>query len=155
MTRRIGPEEAFDGLRGPIYQLICENPGITLTGIMTRLRKHIGVVGYNMSVLERFGLIRAHRAGPYRRLYATAAGEPQSTARDAVLLTPGIQAALAAVRKEPGLTLSQIAGRLGTSRQNVTHHVRNAAKHELLRLQRQGRSIHITALPEPELEAWG
>ncbi|MGA1873893.1 MAG: VWA domain-containing protein [Thermoplasmatota archaeon] len=106
--------------RKRIYDHIMNNPGEHFRGLQRAVDLEVGVLSHHLNVLEKEQLIVSEQDGNNRRFWA--AGVKHDT--DKVRLSRIQENILKEIHKEPGITQSQIAKRMGVSRKVVFYHVK-------------------------------
>ena len=124
--------------RGEIYNLITENPGITLSGITRELKLKTGTALHHTRVLEREGYIKSKKAGKSRRYYimgvkATGFNEVQDRI-------------LSKLQGQPGISQSELASDLDLSRQLVSYHMKGLISSEVVKSEKVGNKCRCFLL---------
>jgi predicted transcriptional regulator len=134
---RIKKDAVLDNFtRGMIYGFIMSNPGVHYNFIKQRLGLNNGSIVYHLTVLERQELIKSEKVGLYKRFYPMG----QTLSETGIMeLNETQQAMLELVRKEPGLTQHELAGKLGLSSRVVNYHVGLLQRARLVALERDGK----------------
>ena len=105
--------------RKKIYDHIRENPGDYFRSIQRAVDLEVGTLSHHINILEKEQLIVSEQDGANRRFY------PAGVKMDHGVKLSRIQEnILKSIRKEPGLTQSQIATKCGVSRKVVFYHVK-------------------------------
>ena len=129
---RIKKSEVLDNkLRERIHNRILTNPGENLGTIKNKLHLNNGAVIHHLTRLEKEGFIKSQRDGMYRRFYPNGTRLP-----DVVEIQEEIRRA---IQRNEGITQSEIAIKIGVSRQVVNYHVKLMIKNGTVRLQKNGR----------------
>jgi DNA-binding MarR family transcriptional regulator len=124
-----------------IYHLIVANPGIDLVTIKKRLGLKNGTADYNLYALQKRGIIRSVKVGRSKRYYETdlKASGLNHLQEEIIVL----------IRSHPGMTQTEIANRLGKSRQVVNYNLRDLIRTGKIELVRSGnRTYCFTDLEE-------
>ena len=134
---RIKKDAVLDNFtRGMIYGFIMSNPGVHYNFIKQRLGLNNGSIVYHLTVLERQELIKSEKVGLYKRFYPMG----QTLSETGIMeLNETQQAMLELVRREPGLTQHELAGKLGLSSRVVNYHVGLLQRARLVALERDGK----------------
>ena len=114
-------------LRGQIVQLIRQNPGITVSQILSNTDVNRSTLLYHLSILQRYDHIRSQVRAGYRRFYTIGSrvgDEPQFS-------TPTADKIWKIIQLNPGISVTELARISKTSRQ--------ALHHQLSRLQLDNR----------------
>ena len=129
---RIKKEEVLNNkIRQNIHNRILANPGENFGTIKNALELNNGAVIHHLSRLEKEGFIKSQRDGMYRRFYPNGTRLP-----DVVEIQEEIRRA---IQRNEGITQSEIAIKIGVSRQVVNYHVKLMIKNGTVRLQKNGR----------------
>ncbi len=124
-------------VRGQLYQIIKENPGIHFMEILRRSELANGTASHHLRVLEKGGLVRVVVDGTKTRFYVT--GEKPNPADYG--LSPADRQVLDAVFETPGVEQLQLAKRLGFSKSRVNRSVSRLALLGFLLKLRNGKSL--------------
>ena len=109
------PELLNSSLRGSIYSVVVQSPGLTFTEIRGQVGAASGTLQHHLRVLERGGALRRVRVGKYTRFYP-------ATSRALRLSPPEERIARALAQLGPS-TQATLGRMLGMSRQLVHYHV--------------------------------
>jgi predicted transcriptional regulator len=104
-------------IRTDIYNLITENPGITLGAITRKLKLRTGTASHHIRILEREGYIKSSKTGKFRRYYRLGV-KPTGYNEIQDEIVSKIQA-------EPGISQSELGRELDLSRQLVNYHIKD------------------------------
>ncbi len=133
---RLKKEEVLDQFtRGRVFGYIEAHPGAAFSDILRELRLPHGSLMYHVSVLEREGLVRSRVMGTRRLLFAASAEDedgPLSAIQGSVLKQ---------VEEAPGLSISELGGRLSMTRQLALYHARQLGLRGRLTLRRSGLTL--------------
>lgn len=132
--------------RERMHALVEREPGVTLTTLGRELGLAPGVLLHHLHTLEREGYLTSRREGRHRRFFLP--GSP-AAAQAGPILTVAESEFLDLVRRRPGLSQSDIARELGTSRQLVNYHVKALARRGLVFLLDDGRSSRVYPVEQP------
>ena len=137
LAARMRREQVLDHFdRGQIYGFIVANPGTTMMLMHRALKVSLASLPYHLHTLEREGFLRSQKEGRHRRYFSI---EKASSAVGA-LLSQFQNSILDLVRARPGVTQAELAGQLGTPRQNVHYNVKRLTQAGVLRLEGWGRN---------------
>jgi DNA-binding Lrp family transcriptional regulator len=130
---KINSSEVLDNrVRANIFDLVSNNPGISFKTITRELRISNGTAQYHLRVLEKCDYINSRRTGKHTRYYT--AGESTSDMSE-------IQEKIVSViRKNSGISQSDIAKNLDISRQLVNYHVRILTEKKVITVENQSNS---------------
>lgn len=120
-------------VRAGVHQHVLANPGARFNEMRRDLDLSNGALAFHLRVLQREGYVTAHKDWTQRRYYATGRIPERATAGVADAVT-GL------LRASPGLALSEIARRLGVSRQLAAYHLRKLERERRVRRVDEGRA---------------
>ena len=119
-------------LRGQIYGYIKVHPGEHYTAIKRNLQLNNGTLTYHLDVLEREGLIVSKPKGSRKIFYPVGMKIPDN----------GLHAIqediLERVNESPGMSISDLARLMGTSRQLANYHVKKLVEDGKIDIERKG-----------------
>jgi len=116
-------------IRMNIYQLVVTNPGISFGSITKELKISNGTGQYHLRVLERFDYLNSRRTGKHTRYYPAGMGSTTlSETQERIVLV---------IKENPGISQSDIARELDTSRQLVNYHVKKLTDKQVIIVQKQ------------------
>jgi DNA-binding MarR family transcriptional regulator len=137
LAARMRKEQVLDHFdRGQIYGYIVANPGTTMMLIHRALKVSLASLPYHLHTLEREGFLRSQKEGRHRRFFSI----EKAPSAVGALLSQFQAAILDLVRARPGVTQAELAGQLGTPRQNVHYNVKRLRQAGILRLEGWGRN---------------
>lgn len=128
-------------VRGRIYQIIDDEPGIHLSELQRKAGVARGVCAYHLHALEKAGLIKTAREGMYLKFFATKV----KIDVEAYTLAADDKAVLEAIEAQPGITEQQVAAMLGKSNLHVTRAVRTLSQSGYVELRREGDETQLFA----------
>lgn len=114
-------------VRGQIYEYLRLHPGATFTDIRDDLSLKNGSAAHHLMVLERMGFLVSQREGRLKHFFRSDAVNMSVEGR----VSP-MQYAILSVLAQEELTQSDLARRLGVSKQRVGYNVRALVKRGLL-----------------------
>ena len=130
---RISNGQVLDqSTRRDIYDYIASNPGTYFSSIMKDLKLKNGVTSYHLAMLEREGYITSKHMGLYKLFYIDGASTkdlPQSKIRSEIIKI---------IVKNPGISQTEIAFRIGVTNQVVNYHIGILRKAHLINLVKKG-----------------
>ncbi len=142
----LGPEEHRDPtLRERVLRVVGNHPGAPEGSVAVLAGLDPRGAAVHLAALERAGkVVRTREAGTRRFLPAPSSGEEDEedagSPPDPVEELAGMERRVFdTIREEPGLGQSDVARRVGTSRQAVHYHIKKLADRGLVRRQREGR----------------
>ena len=119
-------------LRGQIYGYIKVHPGEHYTAMNRNLQLNNGTLTYHLDVLEREGLIISKPKGSRKIFYPVGMKIPDN----------GLHAIqediLERVNESPGMSISDLARLMGTSRQLANYHVKKLVEDGKIDIERKG-----------------
>ena len=115
--------------RANIHQLISNDPGITFGTITRELELANGAAQHHIRVLEREGYVKSTRVGKYTRYYLTGHEISEITELQERILNEIIET--------EGMSQSQIASSLDTSRQVINYNIKHMVENDLI------KEVHI------------
>jgi predicted transcriptional regulator len=130
------PQNLFlNETRVNIHEIISNNPGITFGAITRELDLAPGECQYHVRVLEREGYVKSKRAGKYTRYYLTGQKVSEHSKIQEQILSK--------VREKEGLSQSEIAVELGTSKQVVNYNIKHLLKKgEIIKVRENSRCYY-------------
>lgn len=131
--------------RRRIYDLVQEKPGIHFKAVASALGIGRGATMYHLRVLERGGLLTRVSLRGWRRYYLTGTVPHRELRGKAVLESPSARTVYEAVRREPGLTVAELARRVEVSRPAAHKAVERLRAAGLLEKVPEGRVVRVTA----------
>lgn len=135
-----GSEALVNPVRANIYQLIVANPGISFGSITRELRISNGTGQYHLRVLERFNYVNSRRTGKHTRYY------PMGT--ESTTLSETQERIVMVIKENPGISQSDVARELDTSRQLVNYHVKKLTDKQVIIVQKQVNSSFCFLIDE-------
>jgi predicted transcriptional regulator len=147
MYSKIKRERVLDHfVRGQIFGYIQANPGEHYNAIKDALGLTNGSLAHHLRTLEREQFVKSRRFGLYRRFYPMhfripEAGEFQPNDIQTTILD--------VIKQAPGITQKEIAMTLGLTPPTVNYHIAVLSDHNLIRVDRQGRSTHCSIVEGP------
>lgn len=130
------PQNLFlNETRANIIEIVTENPGITFGAITRELNLAPGECQYHIRVLEREGYIKSKRTGKYTRYYlAGQKASEVSKVQEQIIFT---------IKENEGISQSEIAVELDTSKQVVNYNIRILVKNGyVLEIKENGRCCY-------------
>jgi DNA-binding MarR family transcriptional regulator len=116
--------------REDIFNLISNNPGITLGAITRKLKIRTGTATHHLRILEREDYIKSTKTGKFRRYYKVGTKTSgYNELQDDILLV---------VKDRPGISQSEIARELNHSRQLINYHLNDLVTTNIVKLERTG-----------------
>lgn len=134
-------------VRASLIAAVDASPGVHFSELARRLDVAPGVAQHHLAKLTAAGLVRAVRAGGRTRYFPNGVTERQTVQAQA-FGTPGAAEVLAAVRKRPGMSVSQLATATGRSAGTISHHLARLQASGLVDRRREGRSVGVYPLDE-------
>ncbi len=144
---RMKKEEVLDQFtRGQIYGYIVVHPGDSYTDIKRNLHLNNGTLTHHLNVLERDRLIRSKNQGTRKLFFAANARVPE----DGGGMHEVQQQILRHLEESGGLSVSDVAGVIGISRQLAIYHLRDMSRNGLVRIERRAfRIVAYADAPPP------
>ena len=118
--------------RRSLLTYIDAHPGVSVKELMSVLDISEGTIRYHMAHMERAGRVFSRTEGGGRRYYAE---EGQGGKKDA----DGARAVLDIIKKNPGITTSELERRTHLSRRNLNYHLKRLREKEAIQAVRYGR----------------
>lgn len=145
-SRLKGSELLDNPRRRRVYDLIKAKPGIHLKALAASAGLGYGATVFHVRVLEKGGVVTHVSLPGYRRHYLTGSIPPEEMQLAAALEGRGSARTIyEAVLAEPGITLTELAGRAGVSVPVAHRTVERLRSAGLLDKVAQGREVRITA----------
>lgn len=135
---RLAPHRVLDHpTRRAIADLLAAEPGLALSDVQRRLHLANGILRHHVDRLEATGHLRSVQDGQHRRLYPVSAGR--------VAPTPTLsERVLAAVRDHGAVRASDLASRLGVSRQSLHYHVKKLVREGRIDARHLGNELLLS-----------
>ena len=135
---RIQKDDVLDHfVRGEIYGIIKDNPGICYNEIMKKLDVKNGTLSYHLHKLEKMEMVKSRREGlKHRAFYSKGIKFPQEERFRLTELQVDI---LDTIKTNNGITQRGIAKMLGKKPQTINYNIKVLQQSELIKLQRRGR----------------
>jgi predicted transcriptional regulator len=131
--------------RQRIMDHIRDHPGTYYSEIRKDLDLAHGVLTHHLNMLETQELIFSKQDRQFRRFYV------EGMHSNGPMVTGSQKLVLEAIRKNPGLSQSDIARMLGVSRMVVSYHVSSLERLGLVEGHKEGRESHLyPASPDVE-----
>jgi len=135
---RVREKNILDNLRRKmIFELIKKKPGIHFMAIQEGLDLSIGVLSHHLNLLEKYQFVRSIQDGKYRRFYLY-----EEKIEYKLRLNYLQQMILFIVKKDPGISQSQISREIGRNKMVVNYHIRILMDIGLVSLEKEGRETH-------------
>jgi predicted transcriptional regulator len=132
---RIKAEKMLDHfVRGRIFGLIQAQPGLSYSDLRRLTGVGNGTLGYHLWCLEKTEYVFSRREGKLKAYYPKGFNAPD---RGRVLSDPQ-QRIMEVVKASPGISQSDIARALGTTRQHVNFNVKHMERLGVMRVLREG-----------------
>ncbi len=139
-SRRINQKgkksKCAETVRAEIYKVISENPGLCFSEIKSKVKRGNGTVNHHLHILKRAGLIVSRISGR-RKLYWIKQHRGLMTDEHRCEICQSIVDLLR--EREGGLTVREIADRLGMSHQRVCYHLKKLELKGILQRRTWGR----------------
>jgi DNA-binding MarR family transcriptional regulator len=126
-------------VRGRLYQVISEDPGIHYSELRRRAKLSNGSAAHHLHVLERASLIRVVVDGSRTRFYPT----DRALDDDSYGLTEADRAVLTTATAAPGLSEGEISQRLERSLSTVSRSVDRLGVLGLVTTRQDGRRVSV------------
>lgn len=153
LYRRVTRDDALDHeIRSSIVDRVRTDPGITPAELAEDLDVAHETILHHVRILEDLDLVAAHRDGKYIRLFQDGTPDRRDHPLVAALRRDGRAEVLRVLRREPGLTISEIARRLDRHRTTVQHHADALEEANLVR--ENGGDGRCLEIPEEVLASW-
>ena len=127
--------------RGQIHGFIVANPGAHMNLIRDKIKLSNGVIAYHLHVLEREGYVSSASEGLKRRFYP---GEKAPEKEETKELTMAQSLLLSHIRKNPGISQTELAKLADTTPHVVNYHIRRLWRMGLVTLEKDGRFVRCT-----------
>ncbi|MDG6220278.1 MAG: winged helix-turn-helix transcriptional regulator, partial [Candidatus Thermoplasmatota archaeon] len=122
--------------RKAILEHISQEPGVNFSSLMTDLDLKNGVLSHHLRTLERAGHIRSKKDGSLRRYYPS----------DCVLPMSLDEKLLYTLARNPGISETGLAEKLGVTRQVINYHIGKLLENRKVAVRREGRRTRCYAL---------
>ena len=149
MYSRLKREETLDHfVRGQVFDHIRKNPGTHYNEMKKDLGVNNGTLAYHLRVLELQGFIKAERQGLYKRFYDISV---KDTKGKGIRFSELQQKIIETVKKQPGMSQTDIAKELDVSISVVNYNIKILIKNKAIRVESMGsKQICFVILPEVE-----
>ncbi len=131
-------------VRGRLYQVIAENPGIHFSELRRRTGVGNGAALYHLSVLEKAGFVRVVVESSKTLFFVT----DQPFDREDFGLNDLDKAVIDAVDRSPGISQRDLGRQLGRSPVAVSRTVRRLLGLGFVHTRREGRSVSVFPRPQ-------
>ena len=125
-------------LKHDTRQRICshiqENPGKHFTALKNELSLPTGVMSYHLDRLEKENFILSRMEGKFKRFYP-----PHWEQAPELRLTPIQETILEQIKKNPGISQSDITRMIGRNRKVVNYQVHQLEDMDLIAIEKDGR----------------
>jgi len=125
-------------LKHDTRQRICshiqENPGKHFTALKNELALSAGVMTYHLDRLERENFILSRMEGKFKRFYP-----PRWDHKPDLHITPIQETILEQIKKQPGISQSDITKKIGRNRKVVNYQVHQLEDMDLIAIEKDGR----------------
>ena len=135
-------------IRGRLYQVISDEPGIHLAELRRRTHTAHGTAIHHLHILEKGGYIRAEPSGTVTRFHTT----DQPFEHEAYGITDGDRAVLSVVAEDPGITQGELSSRLGRSPSAVSRSVSRLNNLGYVTTEQKGRYVSVYPRPGAVIE---
>lgn len=156
LYRRVSRDEILDNdLRSAILDLVEDEPGISPTEIAGELDVVTNTVIYHARILTETDYISTERSGQRTQYFVQGAADRRAVEMLAMLRRDAKRDVLVAARREPGLSISGLARRLGKHRSTVKRHVDDLVEADVLVAEPDGNGRRIS-VPDAleDLDVW-
>ncbi|MEM3493710.1 MAG: winged helix-turn-helix transcriptional regulator [Thermoplasmata archaeon] len=126
-------------MREKILTYINSHQGVHYRMIKNGLKLGNGTLSYHLHTLEKEGKVRSKKFGRYRVFYIQDAEKPY--------LTPLQRKILEILKNKPSISLKNLSGEIGISRQLLSYHLKILEMFGLVKKTRRGKEVYIS-LPE-------
>jgi len=120
--------------RQRICSHILDNPGKHFTALKNELALPTGVMSYHLDRLERENFILSRKEGKFKRFYP-----PRWDQVPELRLTPIQETILEQIKKQPGISQSDITRNIGRNRKVVNYQVHQLEDMDLITIEKDGR----------------
>jgi predicted transcriptional regulator len=121
-------------IRGQIYGYLVVHPGDNYTTIKNNLDLTNGTLTYHLDVLEREGFVKSQLRGTRRFYYPKGVKMPDNGTGFPAIKEDIIRR----VEETPGITIGDLAGLIGVSRQLTNYHLRALIQEGYVQIERKG-----------------
>lgn len=127
--------------RRAIYQHVVDNPGINFRALLDDLNYAQGTIQYHLRWLADESLIEVSEDGKYTRYYSAAEFDEEDQAVINALRREYSRRILAYLLTDGPLSTTELSNRIDKAQSTVSWHLSNLADADLLRKERDGRSV--------------
>lgn len=133
---KLSPDAVLaNGSRAQLYNLVNSQPGITFGTLARTLSMAPGTAEYHLRILEREGYLRSRKCGKFIKYY------PYQMKTSPY--TPVQQKIVNSLAIEPDLSQTDLAEKVGVSKQVVNYNVKQLREFGILEEQKQGTKILV------------
>lgn len=137
---RFKKDEVLDhDVRSTIYDIIKEDPGISISRVADRASVGWGTAVYHLNVLEENGLVVAMRDGRYKRYYQNGGRYNGKKEALAAIRNDTTKRVVDAVLHNPGITQTGLCEQLGISAPLAHWHLSRLKDADVIDQERDGR----------------
>jgi DNA-binding MarR family transcriptional regulator len=134
MYSKLKPDAVLNNQsRGQLYNMVMNQPGVTFGTLARALNIAPGTAEYHLRILEREGFIRARKCGKFIRYYPY----EMSTSP----YTPVQQKILNSLAIEPEQSQTDLADKVGVSKQVVNYNIKQLREFGVLEESKQGTKV--------------
>lgn len=134
MYSKLKPDAVLaNSSRAQLYNMVINQPGVTFGTLARALNIAPGTAEYHLRILEREGFIRARKCGKFIRYYPY----EMSTSP----YTPVQQKILNSLAIEPEQSQTDLADKVGVSKQVVNYNIKQLREFGVLEEQKQGTKV--------------
>ena len=126
--------------RAQLYNMVCSQPGVTFGTLARVLNIAPGTAEYHLRILEREGYLRARKCGKFVRYYPW---EMKTSP-----YTPIQQKIMNSLAIEPNLSQTDLAEKVGVSKQVVNYNLKQLRELGVLEEQREGTKLLCKITPD-------
>ncbi len=138
-TRLQKPAPLDHFVRGRLYQLVCDEPGVHYAELKRRARLSNSSAAHHLRVLQKAGILRTVQDGTRTRFYPT----DQPIDRETYGLSDSDRAVLETVTQAPGITETELSHKVGRSLSTVNRSVERMVALGYVTTAREGRTVSV------------
>jgi PKD repeat protein len=135
--KRPSPLDHF--VRGRLYQLLCDEPGVHYSELRRRANLSNGAAAHHLRVLEKAGIVRVVVDGTRTRFYPT----DKPLEEETYGLADGDRALLTQVAAAPGISESELARQMERSLSTINRSVERLAALGYVTTRHEGRTVSV------------
>ncbi len=148
---RLRIDEIFENEnRIKILNTILQQPGVHLSELMRDTGLQAGQLGWHLELLVSYGVIKTEKMGSYQVFYPAFTENPLAGIDITIAKSQATLDVLRTIKKNPGITASEIGRTLNLKRNTIKYHVDKLLEKGFLRKVKAGNrfKLYLTEAPQ-------